>query len=281
MISYDFEYAKPATIDEALDQFQTFEKQGKNPIYFSGGTEIITLGRKNRIVTNAVIDIKAIPECTVIQKQEGKLVLGAALSLTEVIEQNVFPLLSEIAMEIADNTARNKITLGGNICSNIVYKEAVLPFLLTESEAMIATKKGLERRPFTKRFNQQLQLGQGEFLVQVTTKESDLTLPFLTMKKRKQWDVGYPLLTTAALQKESRVKVAFSGLCAFPFRNEQLEHRLNACQLSNDERIEQAIREVDTPLLDDVHGSAEYRKFVLKNSLMDVLNAFEGADRRW
>ncbi|MDV2583678.1 FAD binding domain-containing protein, partial [Alkalibacillus haloalkaliphilus] len=63
MISFDFEYYKPTSINEATQLFQSLVEQGKEPIYFSGGTEVITLGRINQIQTDAVIDFKGIPEC--------------------------------------------------------------------------------------------------------------------------------------------------------------------------------------------------------------------------
>ena len=144
MISYDFDYYKPATIEEATQLFHSLDEQGKNPIYFSGGTEVITLGRVNQIITGAVIDIKAIPECHVIKKEDNKLILGAALSLTKIREIQLFPFLSKTIEEIADNTARNKITLGGNICANIIYRETVLPLLLTESRSRDCKSHGFK-----------------------------------------------------------------------------------------------------------------------------------------
>lgn len=278
MISYDFDYYQPATIEEAIELFHSLDAQGKNPIYFSGGTEVITLGRLNRILTDAVIDIKAIPECTVLKKEQKRLILGAGLSLTRIRESQLFPFLSKTIAEIADNTARNKITLGGNICANIIYRETVLPLLLTDSQVVIAGQTGIKERPLAKLFDKTLQLEKGEFLVQIITKQSKTKLPFLSVKKRRQWDNGYPLVTTAALKKNGRIKVAFSGLCAFPFYNPQMEESLNDLQLSKEERIEQTLRLIPSPVLDDVHGSAEYRLFVLKNTLSDVLDVFKGVD---
>jgi CO/xanthine dehydrogenase FAD-binding subunit len=276
MISYDFEYYKPTSIAEAIELFQSLDQQGKEPIYFSGGTEVITLGRVNKVITGAVIDIKAIPECRVLKKDENKVVLGAAQSLTKIREMKLFPFLSKAIVEIADHTARNKITLGGNICANIIYRETVLPLLLTDSQVVTASPVGLKQRPINEIFNQTLKLERGEFLVQVITEQSEVNLPFLSVKKRRHWDVGYPLITTAALKKNEEIKVAFSGLCSFPFRNKQMEESLNNRQLSMETRIEEAIQRIPAPILDDVNGSADYRVFVLRNTLHDVLDALEG-----
>ncbi|ETI66445.1 hypothetical protein [Neobacillus vireti] len=42
MIPFDFEYYKPNTITDAIQTFQEIESQGKEVIYYSGGTEFIT-----------------------------------------------------------------------------------------------------------------------------------------------------------------------------------------------------------------------------------------------
>ena len=60
MIPYDFEYHRPTTLSEALQLYESLDKGGKQPMYYSGGTEMITLARLNLIQTKAVIDIKAI-----------------------------------------------------------------------------------------------------------------------------------------------------------------------------------------------------------------------------
>ncbi|OIJ19417.1 xanthine dehydrogenase [Anaerobacillus alkalidiazotrophicus] len=276
MISYDFEYHKPISIEEAIDLFHTLDEQGKKPVYFSGGTEIITFGRENKIVTGAVIDIKAIPDCLIVKNDEHLLTIGAAQSLTKIREMQLFPFLSKTIVEIADQTARNKITLGGNICANIRYRETVLPLLLTNSKVVIASKDGLKEQQINKVFDKTLQLEKGEFLVQVITEQSEIALPFRSVKKRRQWDVGYPLITTAAIKRQDRIEVAFSGLCSFPFRNKNVEDSLNNRKLSKESRIEEAIHSIPAPILDDVHGSSEYRQFVLRNTLYDVLDALEG-----
>jgi CO/xanthine dehydrogenase FAD-binding subunit len=67
MISFDFEYYRPTTIEEAVHVFQQADSNGKEPLYYSGGTEIISMARLNQLRTGAVIDIKGIPECNVLQ----------------------------------------------------------------------------------------------------------------------------------------------------------------------------------------------------------------------
>ena len=278
MISYDFAYYKSASIAEATSLFVDLDQQGKSPLFFSGGTEIITLGRLNLVKTGAVIDIKGVLECNMMELNEDTLIIGAAKTLTDIEEMNLFPLLSKTVREIADRTARNKITVGGNICGQIFYREAVLPFLLADSQMVIAGSQGITTVPIGEVFNEQLLLNRGEFLVQIKTNRRYIEMPFISVKRRRQWNTGYPLITVAVLKVEEKLRVAISGLTHFPFRASQIEDFLNRVELTYEERIELALSRLDVPVLDDTEGSSGYRLFVLKNTLHDILRELGGEE---
>lgn len=276
MISHEFSYHLPSTMQEAVSLFKYLESKGKRPIYYGGGTELTSLGRLNLIPTDAVIDIKGIPECRMMRTCQEFLTLGAALPLTHIEKANEFPLLTQVSKEVADLTARNQITLGGNVCGQIFYREAVLPFLLTDSEVFIASPSGGKYFSIQERFDQRLQLQRGEFLVLFRTKKEETSFPFLAMKRRSQWETGYPLVTIAAIKKDSYLKVSFSGVCPFPFRSGELEEALNQRELSLDERVRQAVGHLPRPILNDVEGSADFRIFIVQNLLRKTIAALEG-----
>ncbi|WP_066366722.1 FAD binding domain-containing protein [Neobacillus fumarioli] len=274
MLPFDFDYFKPDTLEEAVELFQYLDHNGKQPMFFSGGTELITLGRIDLAYTEAVIDIKEIADCRVMSLNGGQLLLGSTLTLTEIEETNLFPLLTKTASEIADHTARVKITLGGNICARIFYREAVLPFLLADSQVVIVGPEGKKAVPIHEIFHEQLLLNRGELLVQTITESRFIRAPFFAIKRRQQWETGYPLITVAALKIDEKVRVAVSGLCPFPFRSKEVEIALNSGQ-SIEARVEAALRVLPRPILDDVEGSADYRLFVFRNILTDALYKLE------
>jgi xanthine dehydrogenase molybdenum-binding subunit len=228
------------------------------------------------VITGAVIDLKRIPECRVLTVRERKLILGSALTLSELYDSRVFPLLGETGAGIADRTSRNKITFGGNICGQFIYREAVLPILLTDSEVRIAGPGGFRQAPIVQVFDRSLQLGKGEFLVQTLTDESFTSMPYVTVKKRKVAAIDYPLVTVAALRTNSGIRVAFSGVCAFPFRSTAVEAILNRRELPLKARIDQAIEQLPAPILDDIKGSSAYRELVLKLTLDDAFRVLGG-----
>ncbi|MBU9722070.1 MULTISPECIES: FAD binding domain-containing protein [Bacillaceae] len=276
MIPFDFEYYRPESISEAVQLFIELDQAGKNPVYFSGGTEIITLGRINVLYTNAVIDIKGIPECQVMDYHEGNLYLGSCCTLVDIEEKNLFPLLTATSKEVADHTARTKITLGGNICANLFYREAVLPFLLADSQVIIAGPNGYRTEYINQVFNQTLQLERGEFLVQLITEPDKIEAPSINIKRRRQWTTGYPLVTVAGLKLGEEIRVAISGLCPYPFRSQKMEYYINSQDFSQRDRIEKALGDVDGNVLNDTEGSDKYRLFILRNTMLDIVSTLEG-----
>ncbi|MEW9676243.1 FAD binding domain-containing protein [Lentibacillus sp. L22] len=278
MIAVDFEYYQAFSITEAVGMFQRLRNEGKSPIFFNGGTEIITMMRMNKdyMDTRAVIDLKTIPECSVLEFQDDHLVIGSAIPLAQLEELRIFPLLRKNCSRIADHTSREKITIGGNICGNIKYKEAILPLLLTDCDLVVAGKSGVKQIPINQTFDQQVNLDPGSFIVQILVDKQWIDLPFVSKKMTRIGRIGYPLFTVSGIQKEGQVRFAFSGLCEFPFRSSDVEETLNRSDQSLEKRITEAISQLPAPLLDDIYGSAAYRAFVLRHVLEESLLELKG-----
>ncbi|RKJ02414.1 xanthine dehydrogenase, partial [Butyricicoccus sp. 1XD8-22] len=90
------EYYRPGQLREAIELFQRLKQENKAPIYWSGGTEILTLGRLNIDTPRSVIDIKGIPETMVLEETAAFFTIGSAVPLTTLEEENRFPLLTAI-----------------------------------------------------------------------------------------------------------------------------------------------------------------------------------------
>jgi CO/xanthine dehydrogenase FAD-binding subunit len=276
VISFDFDYYKPATAAEAVRLFRQAEAQGKEPLYYSGGTEIISLARLNLLHTGTVIDIKAIPECGVMQVRQDRLIFGAAVTLTAAAESGLFPLLGDTVRHLADFTNRNKITVGGNLCGKFYYREALLPFLLADSRLVIADASGSREVSVHQVLNGEPRLAKGDLLLQIVTDRRYTELPYVTLKKTKLERIDYPIVRIAGLRTKEGTRTAFSGVSAIPFRAPQVEAHLNDRSIPLERRVENAIRAWPVPILQDILASAPYRAFVLKNALVDAMTALEG-----
>ncbi len=279
MIPFDFEYYVPETVEEAVELFAGLEEAGKEPLYYSGGTEIITFCRQQIIKPGALVDLKAIPESCLLEKEGDKLVLGANLSLDKISEQVDYPLLAEAARAVADKTVRNRLTLGGNICGRLPYREAILPLLLADAEAMLAGPEGRRTEPLRTVFDKRLKLAKGEMLVRLTVPRAELDLKSWSRRRVKHGPVDYPLCHLAGVKKEGYLALAVSGLCAFAFRSDEVEKVINDTALAPQDRAGKTVEVLPGPVRNDGRSSADYRQALWQKDLTEMLEEMEGAGR--
>jgi xanthine dehydrogenase YagS FAD-binding subunit len=118
----DFMHFNAYSIDEAVELLRRY---GGNGRIIAGGTDL--LGKmKDRILPTypeALINIKTIPDLNTIQKTDGKLRIGALVTLTEVAENEVirskYSALAKASSRTASPHLRNMGTIAGNICQDI------------------------------------------------------------------------------------------------------------------------------------------------------------------
>jgi CO/xanthine dehydrogenase FAD-binding subunit len=274
MTSFDFEYYKPENLYEAIECFLNLKSINKTALYYAGGTEIISMARAESIKFDAVIDLKSIPECNMQGFENSNLILGSALTLTQIAEAGHYPLLCETVSRIADHTIQGKITLGGNLAGTIKYREAALPLIISDCKAKIMTQNGIRELSFDKIFNGRLHLQEGEFLVQLMIKENMINLPYIHVKKTKMDKIDYPLITLVGHKNHFEIKAAVSGIADTPLLLPSA--LLSNTSIKEDERITQAIECIKPCIISDILGSREYRIFVLRNILSQMYENWKG-----
>ncbi len=275
MIPFDFIYCRPDTLAEAAELFIQLQTAGKKTVYYAGGSEIITMCRAGSIRPDAVIDIKAIPECTRLEIEKSTLHIGAACTLNQIKESQSFPLLILACGRIADHTNQCRITLGGNLCGTIIYRETSLPLLLSDAQVTLMGPEGRRIVAFEQLFPGSTKLKPGEFIVQVHIPDWALHARHAHIKKTENEKIDYPLVSAAAIWKEGRLRIAFSGICSYPFRSEEIEAVLNDRSMPCATRSEKAIGLLPEAAYGDVEGSGAYRVFVLQNTLCTLLEDWE------
>jgi CO/xanthine dehydrogenase FAD-binding subunit len=277
VIAADFEYHRPDTLEEATEAFRSLEAAGKAPLYYGGGTEILTRLRQGELAPGALIDLKAIPEMRVCDRRGDELWLGAGLTLAELCARNPWPLLSAASGRVADHTTRCQITLGGNLAGTIPYREAVLPFLLTDARALVAGPEGQRTARLGDVFAGSLRLGPGEFLVQVAVAQATTHLPHAVTKRTRLDFVDYPLVTLALLDDGDAIRLAASGMVTTgPWRLPALEAIVSERRRPAMERARRAVDALPADIVEDIHATAGYRRFVFGCALADMLGALGG-----
>lgn len=287
MIPNNFSYYRPESAEKAAEIYEQLIQEGLTPLYYAGGTEVVTYARKQIISPDAVIDIKDIPLCQEHGEKDGELVFGAALNLSEIAEKNHYPLLAQTVSKIADRTVRNQLTLGGNICGRLPYREGLLPFLVADTRVvtMSVETKELQEKPITEVFERRMKLSKGEFIVQFKTNSEAALKRFATIRKVKQGEVAYPMLLVVALEsliedEADKMHWAFSNVCPFPFSSAEVDEFIH--QLVGDkssvgiEDLDTLKEYLPTKLANDLQAGPDYREFNLKVAVRDALEVIKG-----
>ncbi len=268
MIAYDFDYYLPDTVQEAVQIYDKLSRQGKQPLYYGGGTEIISMSRVFNRKPDAVIDFKSIPECRGIGTDGKRLVIGAASTLNDIKRANVFPLLGLAAGRIADHTVQCRLTLGGNLCGTIIYRETLMPLLLANATVDIAFPEGMKTISVHEAFADGRRPASGELIVSVHVDSAAAAIPCFHIKKSRAEKIGYPLLTLCVLFLGETLRFAAGGLCAHPFRFADITDTRQASAADIAARLLSAI---PAPVLDDLEGSAAYRLFVFQRTVEKII----------
>jgi CO/xanthine dehydrogenase FAD-binding subunit len=159
------EYFRPNNLNELLTLLNKYQNDTK---VLAGGTDVITglfqeLSRFKRI--KILLDLNQIPELTGIKKKNGNIVIGAASTLSDIINNSLvkeyFPLITKAASGIGSVQIRNRATMTGNFVNNapcadsvpalLVYN-AIIKLQSIEQHREILLKDFL-RRPYQTRIN--------------------------------------------------------------------------------------------------------------------------------
>lgn len=111
-----FQYVRPSSVEEAA---QWLEKNASETVIFAGGTDLMPAMRVGDISCSYVLDISRLEELKHIGLEDDRLVIGAAVTYTDIIESNIIhkqaPTIAAAARCVGSEQIRNVGTLGGNV----------------------------------------------------------------------------------------------------------------------------------------------------------------------
>lgn len=115
---YDFNYVKPASLDEALSARSSAE----DGVYLAGGQTLIPTLKQRLARPSDVIDISALVGLRGVKISEGAVRIGAMTRHAEVADSadiaHTLPALADLAGQIGDPQIRNRGTLGGSLANS-------------------------------------------------------------------------------------------------------------------------------------------------------------------
>ena len=117
MLLREVEYARPATVDEAISLLA--EHDGARAL--AGGQTIVNVMKARAAAPDVLVDLQDLAELREIGfSSDGMLEIGAMVTYAQLMASSEVdvarPILAEVAATIADVQVRNRGTVGGNVC---------------------------------------------------------------------------------------------------------------------------------------------------------------------
>ena len=117
MLLREVEYARPATVEEAISVLAAHD--GARPL--AGGQTLVNVMKQRAASPDVLVDLADLHELREIGfSADGMLEIGAMVTCTQLMSSSEVevarPILAEVAGTIADVQVRNRGTIGGNVC---------------------------------------------------------------------------------------------------------------------------------------------------------------------
>lgn len=289
MIPAPFEYFAPRSLEEAL---RLLERHGQEARVLAGGQSLLPLMKLRLAAPRCLISLGRIRSLDTIAERDGRLVVGAMTTHSEVefsaLVRRHCPLLAEVAAVIGDRQVRNRGTIGGSLAHADPAADYPAAVLALEAELVLASSSGSRTVAAREFFVEMMTtaLGPGEILTEVH-------LPVLgrdtgvAYRKFPQPASGFALVGVAARVRLEQGRIAepaigVTGLAPVPFRAQAAEQIL-AGQRPSAKLVAEAATHVADGIepLSDLHASGEYRAAVAVVYARRALEqALAGASRR-
>jgi CO/xanthine dehydrogenase FAD-binding subunit len=273
-------YLRPSSLEEAL---RALAHPGSRPhTVLAGGTDFYP-ARVGRAIDEDVLDISGIGVLRGISASPVGWRLGATTTWSELVEAPLPPLfdgLKQAAREVGGRQIQNAATIAGNLCNASPAADGVPCLLALDAEIEIAgpTTRRLPLRQFITGVRATA-LAPGELVVAIHVPRSrhDARSAFLKLGARRYLVISIAMAAATLEIEDGRVaaaRVAVGACSPVSERLTALEAALAGAPLDRlADRVEAAHLAPLSPI-DDVRGSAAYRRDVVVTLLRRLLSGF-------
>ncbi len=275
----DYDLVPAGTLSNALEMLASGE--GWRPI--AGGTDLMVLFNGGTLPFRKLVGIRDIGELRAIEITDSSVVLGSAVTYTQIRQsalfQNEFRLLCMAASWTGAIANQNRGTLGGNIVNASPAADSPPALLVYDAELQLISKRGMRWIPYGEFHTgyKQMQMNADELLYQIRLPRVKAQWRQYTRKvgPRRAQAISKVCMAAAARVTEGvieDVRIALGSVAPVPLRCVQTEallsgNELNATMISQGRDV---IRGEIQPI-SDIRSTQEYRTQVSANLLQEFL----------
>ncbi|HEV7186276.1 MAG TPA: xanthine dehydrogenase family protein subunit M [Blastococcus sp.] len=272
MIPAAFAYARPTTVDEAL---QAVASGGEDVKVLAGGQSLIPVMRLRLAAPETVVDLTRVTELRGVRDDGDAIVIGAMTTHSDVLADPLIrqyaPLVAEATGTVADRQVRHRGTFGGALAHADPAGDLPAVALALDAEFVLAGPNGRRTVPASDFFVDYLTtaLEEGELLVEVR-------IP----KLEGQWGMHYEkfnrvaqawsiVAVAAAVRREdghiSEARIGLTNMGPTPLRATATEQALAGADATAEAIAAAAAHAAEgTSPSSDLNAQADYRQHLVQ-----------------
>jgi CO/xanthine dehydrogenase FAD-binding subunit len=277
-------YIRPENTEALLDALEA-----PGATILCGGTDLMVKMRAGILDPASLVDISGLDALRGVREEDESLVIGAATTESELLESEIvrgrLPLLAAALELLGSTQIRNRGTLGGNLANASPAADSAVPLLLYDAEVVLASRGGYRRMPVEAFIVSpgKTQLRDGEYMqeIRVPHTDPDAVGQYHKIGRRRALTIAIASVGMLCRVENGQIawaRVAAGSVAARPLRLRPVEEALVGAPL-DEERIA-AARELASSAvspIDDVRGTADYRRGVVADLVADFLREMRGA----
>jgi CO/xanthine dehydrogenase FAD-binding subunit len=271
-------YAKPRTTDEALALLGEARWR-----ILAGGTDFYpALG--NKPLSENVLDINGLAELRGVSETASHITIGARTTWTELIRHPLppaFDALKQAAREVGSVQIQNMASVAGNLCNASPAADGVPALLVLDAEVELASLGGKRVLPLGDFIlgNRKTALSPGEIVTAIRVPKASVTgvSAFEKLGARRYLVISIAMAAARVVVGDDgaveRAAIAVGSCSAVAQRLRGLEAALVGLKAGGE--IADAVQAADLQELapiDDVRGSADYRRAAAREIVLRVLS---------
>jgi aerobic carbon-monoxide dehydrogenase medium subunit len=272
MIPAPFAYARPTTVDEAL---QAVASGGEDVKILAGGQSLIPVMRLRLAAPETVVDLTRVAELRGVREEEDAIVIGAMTTHSDVLSDPLIgryaPLIAEATETVADRQVRHRGTFGGALAHADPAGDLPAVALALDAQFVIAGLEGRRTVPAAEFFVDYLTtaLEEGELLVEIRIPKLRGTWG-MHYEKFNRVAQAWSIVAVAALvrREEGRIAEARVGLTNMgptPLRAHAVEAALVDADATREAVAAAAEHAAEgTSPSSDLNGQADYREHLAR-----------------
>lgn len=280
-----FRVLQPASVSEASAELRRYGEAAK---LYAGGSELLILLHHGLIECDYLVDVKRIADLGGINWDGKRLHVGANVTHRQLerspVVRGAMPLLARTEAQVANVRVRNVGTLGGNLCFGDPHSDPGTLLLIYDAEVTLREGEQSRRMPLEQFFvsSYETALEPAELLagVDVPALPAGVRAAYRRLERYERPSVGVAAAAGLSDGRLANVRLAVGCVGPKPVRLHEIEQKLDGLSPEDAQHVvreqQSALRDLLEPV-DDIHGSADYKVYIVTVMLARTLTEAVGS----